>query len=490
MIVERIYHWAKTQPNRPALIWNDISLNYLSFSNAIRLTCDLFQQENLSAGTSAIVLVQSLSDTWIIVMALRMLGLNTICVRSNEQVQSLTTRGAACVITTQTEAAAHDLPTNVPGAAKVIVIPSPFHSIKQTGELLALRGDRRPFGGHILYTSGTTGTYKKVLMSGELEDRRNHVRARLYSSDRRTIYHAFDYELWTGTGFKTPSAIWHVGGCVVFDERKEKFQSLFSHGVNFAKLLPWQLKHLVLQARDLPVRPVGGVTLSVGGGFLSSDLAERCVQELTGKLSINYSSTELNSLRLYSEFKGKDDLHWLMPTDEKRIQIVDECGIETPINQQGELRISFADIDCHSYLDDDEASAKVFRDGFFYPGDIAVKRDDGRIRILGRVGDVVVLKGEKVATAPLEQKIQRELQAEEVCLFSGSSEKGEDEIIIAIQSNRVISKSQLEAIAREFPRFEKVRFLIRPDFPRMTTSRRKINRPLLKKLIFEELDRH
>ncbi len=490
MIVERIYHWAKTQPDRPALIWNDISLNYLSFSNAIRLTCDSFQQENLSAGSSAIVLVQSLSDTWIIVMALRMLGLNTICFRSNEQVGSLTTRDAACVVTTQTEAAAYDLPTNVSGGTKVIVIPSPFHSIKQTGELLVLHGDRRPFGGHILYTSGTTGTYKKVLMSGELEDRRNYVRARLYSSDRRTIYHAFDYEPWTGTGFKTPSAIWHVGGCVVFDERKEKFQSLFSHGVNFAKLLPWQLKHLLLQARDLPVRSVSGVTVSVGGGFLSRDLAERCIQELTDRLTVNYSSTEINSLRLYSEFKGQDDLHWLMPTDEKRIQIVDECGIETPINQQGELRILSADIDCHNYLDDDEAGAKVFRDGFFYPGDIAVKRDDGRIRILGRVDDVVVLKGEKVAAAPLEQKIQRKLQAEEVCLFSGSSEKGEDEIIIAIQSNRVISKSQLEAIAREFPRFEKVRFLVRPDFPRMTTSRRKINRPLLKKLIFEELDRH
>ncbi|HTE77626.1 MAG TPA: hypothetical protein VK653_12940, partial [Xanthobacteraceae bacterium] len=71
MIVERIYEWAKSQPDRPAVIWNDISLNYLSFSNAIRLTCDLFRRENLPVGGNALVLVQSLADAWIIVMALR-----------------------------------------------------------------------------------------------------------------------------------------------------------------------------------------------------------------------------------------------------------------------------------------------------------------------------------------------------------------------------------------------------------------------------------
>ncbi len=490
MIIERIYQRALSQPDRPALIWNDISLNYLSFWNAIRLTCDFFQQQNLPVGGNAIVLVQSLSDAWIIVMALRTLGLNTICIRSNEHAQSLRTRDAACVITTQTEATAYDLATNVSGDTKVIVIPSPFHSIQHTGELLILQNDQRPFGGHILYTSGTTGTYKKVLMSGDLEDRRNHLRAQLYSSDKRTIYHGIDYELWTGTGFKTPSAIWHVGGCVVFDERKEKFKNIVLHDVNFVKILPWQLKHLLLQARDMPTNPVNGFALSIGGGFLPSDLAERCVRELTDRLSINYSSTEINSVRLYSKFDVNDDWRWLMPSDENRIQIVDDGGTECPINHEGELRILLADIDCHKYLDDEEANARMFRNECFYPGDMAVKRDDGRVRILGRVGDVVVLKGEKVAVAPLEQEIQRALQAEEVCLFTGLSKRGEDEIIIVIQSDRAIPKSQLEAIAGRFPRFEKVRFSIRPNFPRMATGRAKINRELLKKLVFEEFDRH
>jgi acyl-coenzyme A synthetase/AMP-(fatty) acid ligase len=490
MIVERIYEWAKSQPHRPALIWNDISLSYLSFSNAIQLTCDPFRREKLPAGSDALVLVQGLADAWIIVMALRALGLNTICIRSNEKPESLEISSVACVVTTETEVATYKVLTNSSAARKVVVIPSPIHSIKEDPDLLSPPDNDRPrFGAHILYTSGTTGTYKKVLMSGEFENRRNAVRAQFYSFDKNTIYHGVDFELWTGTGFKTPSAIWQVGGCLVLDERKDNFKNFFTHGVHFTKVLPWQLSRLLAQPREQSARPVPGFALSVGGGFLPSDLAEKCIKELTENVSINFSSTELNSIRLHAEFRVKEDWYWLIPTDERRVQIVDESGNECPTNKHGELRILLTDIDCHNYLDDAETSARVFRDGFFYPGDMAVKRDDGRVRILGRMSDVVVLKGEKVATAPLEHQIQQMLGVEEVCLFSGLSSKDEEEIIVAIQRNYDIPKSKLQEAAAKFPRFEKVHFLTMQEFPRLPGSRRKINRALLKKLVFEELDR-
>jgi acyl-coenzyme A synthetase/AMP-(fatty) acid ligase len=489
LIVDRIYEWAKSQPHRPALIWNDISLSYLSFSNAIRLTCDLFRRQQLPAGGDALVLVQGLADAWIIVMALRALGLNTICIRSNEKPESLVIGNVICVVTTEAEAAAYNVLTNSSGGRKVVVIPSPIHSIRGNQDVQFLDNDRHSFGGHILYTSGTTGTYKKILMSGKFEDRRNEVRAKFYSFNKNTVYHGVDFELWTGTGFKTSSAIWHVGGCVVLDERKENFQNFFAHEVHLTKLLPWQLNRLLSQPHELSARPAPGFAISVGGGFLPIDLAEKCIKELTDNLSINFSSTELNSIRLHAEFRVKDDWYWLIPTDEKRVQIVDDSGAECPVNREGELRILLEEIDCHEYLGDAEASARMFRDGFFYPGDMAVKRDDSRIRILGRLNDVVVLKGEKVATAPLEHEIQQMLGVEEVCLFSGLSSKDEEELVVVIQWNRGIAKSRVQAAAAKFPRFEKVRFLIMREFPRLPGSRRKINRALLKKLVFEQLDR-
>jgi acyl-coenzyme A synthetase/AMP-(fatty) acid ligase len=422
-------------------------------------------------------------------MALRARGLTTICVRSNEQTQSLRIQDAACIVTTQDEVETNNVLKNLTSAARIVIIPSPTRFVKTADDLLPWCHARHPFGGHILQTSGTTGSYKKLLLRGELEDRRNQIRAEHYAFDRSTVYHAFDFELWTGTGFKTASAVWHCGGCVVLDERKDNFEKFFSQNVNFAKLLPWQLKALLSRRRDASAHPVEGFALCVGGGFLPADLAEQFRQEITTKLTVNYSSTEINSVRLYSDSASKDDVYWLMPTDAERVQIVDDGGKECHINQQGELRILSADVDCQEYLDDAEATAKMFRHGCFYPGDLAVKREDGRIRILGRVADVIVVKGEKLATAPLEQDIQRKLQAEEVCVFSGLTSGGAEELIIAIQSARAIPHSELEAIARSFPRFEKVRFSIRSDFPRLT-GRRKINRTLLKKLVFDDLERH
>ena len=152
------------------------------------------------------------------------------------------------------------------------------------------------------------------------------------------------------------------------------------------------------------------------------------------------------------------------------------------------MRFSLSDIDCHQYLDDEEASEKTFRDGYFYPGDTAVKREDGRIRILGRTVDVIVLKGDKFATAPFEQEIQRDLGVDEVCLFSGLSVQGHEQLIIAIQSEREIPKSQLEAVARKFPGFDKVLFSMWKGFPRAETGMRKTYRALLKKRVFDKIN--
>ena len=417
-------------------------------------------------------------------MALRSLGLNTISVNSIAAAQSLRISDVAYIIVTQTEAAVRNLTAKETGGAKVVIIPASIFSVKDANELLVIQHDMRPFGGHILYTSGTTGTYKKVMMSGEHEEGRNRARAQFYSLESNTICHGIDFGLWTAIGFKVPSATWYAGGCVVFVQRKEKFENFFLHGVNFAMLIPGMLKEL-LRARGPLARPIDGFTLAVAGGFLPIDIAEQSIQKLTDRLTVSYGSTETNIVPLRSRFRTKDDLHWLIPTNERSVQIVDENGRECPLDQEGELRILLSDIDCHHYLDDEEASARIFRDGFFYPGDMAIKRKDGRIRILGRTADVVNLNGQKRAVAPIEQAIQRYLRVDEVCLFSGLSEQGHEEVIVALQSDRSVQKSQLENAAREFIHAEKVQFTILKEFPRTETGTRKTKRALLKKIVFE-----
>src|SRR5262249_3188696 len=93
------------------------------------------------------------------------------------------------------------------------------------------------------------------------------------------------------------------------------------------------------------------------------------------------------------------------------------------------------------------------------------------------------------AVAPIEQAIQRDLKVDEVCLFSGLNKQGYEEVVVAIQSNREIEKTELESVAHKFFPSERVRFAIYREFPRTETGMRKVKRALLKKLVFEEADR-
>jgi acyl-coenzyme A synthetase/AMP-(fatty) acid ligase len=353
----------------------------------------------------------------------------------------------------------------------------------QTANFSSYEESNRQFGGHIIYSSGTTGTYKKLLVDGAFEDQRNEARARAYSFSRQTIYHTLNFGMWTTVGFKNPSAVWHEGGCVVFDPRGDKFNHFFRHPITSTVLTPEHLKDFI-QAADKSRPSNHEFELVVTAGFLPLALAEAAARLLTKRITIFYGSSELGSPLMRSDYQAKDDLYWFTPVGARTIQIVDENDNECAINQEGELRILTADIDCKSYLDDDEANSRIFRGDFFYPGDMAIRRSDGRIRILGRTADVLNLEGKKIAAAPLEHAIQRALGVAEVCLFSRLDDDGNEELMVAIQSDHEIPRSQLEAIVPKLPKFQRVRFSIRKQFPRTETGMRKTRRTVLRNDVF------
>jgi acyl-coenzyme A synthetase/AMP-(fatty) acid ligase len=480
MLLERIYEWARSRPKKTAIIDNDVPINYASFSRAIDAARRFLEPHALPAGRTAIVLFKSPLEGWILLLALRSLGLNTICVETIEIAERLKLRDVAFLVVAQSELNSHDLRAQTLTGTQVIVVPTTIYASVHTGEVPAIRLNNPPFGGHIIFTSGTTSGHKKLVLDSTFEDRRNETRARIYSFSKDTITNEVS-GLSNGTGAKSAPAVWHVGGCVVYDWRPDHFSRMFRHGVNSLKVPPFVLRKLVRSVRTSgPMNH--DCELIIGAGFLSVSLAEEAISRVARRLMITYGSSEMGATLLLSRFTATHDMHWLAPGDGRTIQIVDERGNECP---EGELRIPLTDIDCTSYLDDQEASAKVFRNGFFYPGDMAVRRADGRIRILGRVDDMVNVRGQKIAVAPIEHEIQQLLGVDEVCLFCGLNAAGNEELAVAIQSSRQLSRSEVEAVACRWPS-ERVRVTVFNEFPRTETGSRKTRRSVLKKLVFGE----
>ena len=150
------------------------------------------------------------------------------------------------------------------------------------------------------------------------------------------------------------------------DTRRDPFKNFFRHAIDLSILTPWMLKELTQSVSTWPAQ--NNCELLVTAGFLPTELAKETIRRVTTKLGIVYGSTELATSALLSQSCTEGDLYWLAPAPNRTVRIVDESGNECPSGKQGELRIGLMDIDCKSYLDDEETSAKVFRDGFFCPG--------------------------------------------------------------------------------------------------------------------------
>ena len=186
----------------------------------------------------------------------------------------------------------------------------------------------------------------------------------------------------------------------------------------------------------------------------------------------------------FAWFRGPDDLNWLRPEEGRVIQVVDEHGRECPPGVQGLVRIRLREFDVQSYIEDEQATARAFRDGFCYPGDLGVMRADGRVRLLGRDGDVINIAGQKIPAALIEEGLHGALRVEEVCVFAGPLDSGGQELVIALKTDRDPPPYELAPLAREFESFERVRVAVFEAFPKNVSGMRKTSRPELRKLAF------
>ncbi len=486
MSLDSIRSGACAHPSRAAVIHNGTRISYIAFYNAIRAAFNhVIDKQDLSRGQNAVVIVHDLLDCWVAVFALQALGLNTICIRSTEALNILVVKSIATVVTTQQEHSKHQLAADATASASVITIPSPCYRNEAPcpdGQPL----ERQTTGDHILYSSGTTGNYKKIVSSAAQQTNRDEERIQQMHLNEDSFFYCSDYGLWTSVGYMLPLSTWRAQGCVIFDQRPDWAHHFLKSGVTRAVLLPDKLNQLLSSIGESNGMPApADFTLHASGGFISRKLAKQIIDTLTKNLLISYGSTEVAIASLESRVTDLEDMHWLEPTHIRHIEIVDSNGHICPVGREGQLRIQLKEQDCSSYLDDTEASKNVFSNGFFYPGDMAIRRADGRVRMLGRSAHVVNFRGQKHAVSPIEDNIQNFLNINSVCIFSGLNEAGEDEVVVAVESEQWPEKSHLNYLGNELEQdFGSVSFAIIYPFPRTQAGARKIDRTALRKIIF------
>ncbi len=481
MLMDRIAGHARTHPGRTAILQDGVAIDYATFARAIAAARRLFEASALPAGGLAVVRPVLLADCWCAVIALRSLGIDTIAVPSLALIDDLRLKNVVCIVARQKDLENEDLRAPAVAGKKMILLPQDLWRNSAAGELPEPDGSGPPGGGHVIFTSGTTGTSKKLLISEHQEARRSARKRTVLDWPPEPRVYCGNLGPWGNTGYTYPAFTWHVGGCVVFDQRPNAGERFARFNLTCAFLNPTEAQRFVSTAADRD-GPPGDVEIRITGGSVSLDLLHALNRKVSRNIVALYGTSECE-MTMVTALRAAEDIQWYTPVADRTVEIVDENGRLRAQGEEGELRIRLSDSDCTAYLDDPGTTANFFRDGCFYPGDSAVRRGDGRIRLLGRSVDVLNIGGSKVATAPIEQQIQQALGVANVCLFSRLDEAGKDELAIAYEAPSDAPQRRLDGLARQFPVFNQVRFVRFDAFPRVGALQ-KIDRRELRRALF------
>jgi len=162
-----------------------------------------------------------------------------------------------------------------------------------------------------------------------------------------------------------------------------------------------------------------------------------------------------------------------------QVEVVGDRDQPLPFGEMGRIRVK-TDCMVEGYLNDPEATARVFRNGWFYSGDLGILHDARRLQVIGRGDDLLNIGWNKFSPDMLEGLTLAAGGIGDVGVCSVPNADGIEEIAIAVSDPRGSPQELLERITYAFRDIEIGRFhLLRLDrIPRNANG--KIQRNCLK----------
>jgi acyl-coenzyme A synthetase/AMP-(fatty) acid ligase len=476
MILHDIYRHALSRPDHLAVVNSGVAFSYRRFAGMIEAVRNHLAAQPMPAKGIVAIAGHSLIYTWVLQLAVRALGYTTVKAPSQAVLESLELRNLSAVV-------GFDGPPDGWNPDTVgLWVPA---AVLSQADTIAL-GDGiagPPFGDHIVLTSGTTGNYKKIVQATEtFDERMRYDRDAGIAHQPGDVVHMLSIAEWTIAGFLVPHRVWGAGATVIFDQRENWLDHFFDYPIDAVILVGAAIPALygcaVRQPENYPE-----LKIRMGGGFVLEKHLQNFLNKFNCRLWNSYSGTEF-CIALFSSCKNVEDFLWLRPTLGNMLEIVDDDGRPVPDNVTGTVRVRLHPWDTNGYYDDPETTAQFYRGGYFYPGDMAVRRDDGRVRILGRVSDVLVVGGQKVAVRPHEERAQQVLGVDDVCLFARQDSSGAVILLVVVEGKELPARERREMLSAGYrDAFSDAKFATLSHFPRGENGMGKIDRQAVLALV-------
>jgi len=342
---------------------------------------------------------------------------------------------------------------NYPKDKTILVSPESMREIENSKEESSLSGYLNPaHPGRFFSTSGTTGGTRYVCYSaGELE----MLSSRQASySEVGVDYILSLYPFGSGQNYRLALKSMLAGRTFYASEFRDFHLAKFlsESPIRTISASPVQISGLLdLQAQTGTKFPYVK-TIIMGGSPPSAQLVERIKSQIDCRIFNSYGSTEagyIGSVEItdgVNESNGFDLIH-----EDLDLQIVDENDNPLPAISVGHIRYRRENM-ATSYYKNPVATAQVFNNGYFYPGDLGFLDKEGRLHLEGRTSEVINLGGVKINPERIEKIALAQLGVNDCAAYAEVGASGVEELCIAVVVDGDFSQEIFEkALSKKSP---------------------------------------
>jgi acyl-CoA synthetase (AMP-forming)/AMP-acid ligase II len=260
----------------------------------------------------------------------------------------------------------------------------------------------------VIFTSGTTGHPKGVMLRHG-DSLRGYAGFnegfQLHEGDRLLIvlpfFHCFGYKAgWMEALMFGAASVPHA----VFDPANA-LKAIEEHRITHMGGAPTIFNALLAHPARMQTDLSSFRVAAVSAAYVPVELVHRMRIDLGLDYSMTgYGLTETHGIvsLTYPNDPPETVANWCgRPMPGVEVKLVDDQGAEVPVGERGELLVRGFNVS-NGYLDEPEATAAVFRDGWVHTGDIAYANEDGYFKVCDRKKDMFVSGGFNVAPAEVE----------------------------------------------------------------------------------------